>query len=367
MLKVISRSTFDLQTGARYAGRVGGAAVRRRHGCASGWRRTALYQHVASYGVHRRACTNYIEAAADRAGPRHRSPAGPCSKARSFTFRTSQADPEFKLVERDRSFGGIRTMLGVPLLREGSADRRPDRCTRRERAPFTDKQIELVTTFADQAVIAIENVRLFDEVQKRTDDLPNRCSSRPPPPTCSRSSAARRSICRRCSTRWSKSAARLCDAEHGAPSRRARRRRFYRVATYGFPPEFLRIRQETSRSSPARSTGTGRAVARRQGRPHSRRPWPTPSSHWPEAQRTRRLPHHARRAAAARGRAGRRADADARADVGPFTDKQIELVDHLRRPGRRSPSRTCGCSTRSRTRAASSPRRASTSRSSSPT
>jgi signal transduction histidine kinase len=80
-----------------------------------------------------------------------------------------KSDPEYTLVEGQR-LGDYRTILSVPMLREG-VPIGVLTLLRSEIQPFTDKQIELVTTYADQAAIAIENVRLFESVETRTREL----------------------------------------------------------------------------------------------------------------------------------------------------------------------------------------------------
>jgi signal transduction histidine kinase len=172
VLKVISRSTFDLQivldTLVESAARLCAADL------ANIWRpKGATYHLAASYGVaskHKAWLENkeYLEGLAVKPG-RGNMASRTLLEGKIVHVHDIQADPEYDL-KRIISIGDYRTSLGVPLLREGIPIGALVlmRCTVR---PFTEKQIELLATFADQAVIAIENVRLFDEVQARTREL----------------------------------------------------------------------------------------------------------------------------------------------------------------------------------------------------
>src|SRR5262245_16536899 len=166
VLKVISRSTFDLKTVLdaliESAVRLCDAdmgAINRPQGNIS--------QAVSFFGISSEMVTFMKDRplAIDRGNAAGRV----LVDGRIVHISDVEADPEFTFLEGAR-LGGIRTILGVPLVREGS----PIGVIilqRRRVQPFTDKQIELVQTFADQAVIAIENVRLFDEIQDKNRQL----------------------------------------------------------------------------------------------------------------------------------------------------------------------------------------------------
>jgi signal transduction histidine kinase len=166
VLKVISRSTFDLrrvlQTLVESACRLCDAdkanITRQKDGA---FYRTEAHGFSQEYLDH----IKNIPIEIDRGSAGGRA----LLEGRAVHIPDVKADPEYTMVEAQR-LGDYRTAIAVPMLREGVAIGvlAP---VRSEIRPFTDKQIELLTTFADQAAIAIENVRLFESVEARTREL----------------------------------------------------------------------------------------------------------------------------------------------------------------------------------------------------
>ena len=258
VLKVISRSTFDLQavldTLIESAVRLCEAdmgSIGRQSGDA--------YRQVANCG-HPPALEAYMAT--------HPIPSG----RGSVTGRTilegqvvhipdCLADPEYTFVEAAK-ISGFRTMLGVPLLREGT----PIGVIvlqRKNVRPFTDKQIELVTTFADQAVIAIENVRLFDEVQARTRELSETLEQQTATSEVLRVISSSPGELEPVFETMLANATRVCGAKFGVLYL-FEGDAFRAVALHGAPPSFVEARQRHPVLRPVPGTGLGRVAATKQ-------------------------------------------------------------------------------------------------------
>ena len=166
VLKVISRSAFDLdavldtlvESAARLSEAENGIIARQT---GSGFHAVAGYGHAPE----RWATIKSFPIEAGRGTFVGRA----IAEGRTVHVPDVLVDPEFEGGIMQQAIG-YRSVLCVPLLREG-VPIGVIGLARNSVRPFTDKQIELVSTFADQAVIAIENVRLFDEVQARTKEL----------------------------------------------------------------------------------------------------------------------------------------------------------------------------------------------------
>ena len=309
VLKVISRSTFDLQT-------VLGTLVESvKQLCdaesAHVFRRTGDTYRIAACGGYSPEYEEYARGLVFTPG-RDSLVGRIALEKRLVHIDDVLADPAYRQ-ERAQQLGGWRTMLGVPLSREGVLIGAMT-VTRSQVRPFTDKQIDLLTTFADQAVIAIENTRLLSELR---ESLQQQTATADVLKVISRSAFDLRTVLQT----LVESAARLCEAEKGTITRK-QGESFYRSESYGFSSEFMNYVRNIP-VKPERGTAAGRALLERK------------AVHIPDVQTDPEYDFEGRRFDAYRTILGvpmlREGDPIGvltltRSEVRPFTEKQIELV-----------------------------------------
>jgi two-component system, NtrC family, sensor kinase len=166
VLKVISRSTFDLKTVLDTLLRSAARLCEADQGTITQRIGDQFYRSVA-FGYPQ----EFIDYVKDKPVEMDAGTASGRAlvEAKVVHIPDVSADPEYKWTDMQK-LGDYRAVLGVPMLREGEPIGILT-LSRKEPRAFTDKQVELVSTFADQAAIAIENVRLFESVEARTREL----------------------------------------------------------------------------------------------------------------------------------------------------------------------------------------------------
>ncbi len=240
-----------------------------------------------------------------------------------------RSDPEFTFV-RGSHLGQTLTILGVPMLREGV----PVGVlvlTRSVVEPFTDKQIELITTFADQAVIAIENARLFEAEQQRTRELTESLEQQTATADVLRIISSSPGELEPVFKTMLENATRICEANFGT-MQSYESQAFRITAMHNVPPEFAELREREPVFRPSPQSGIGRVVATKQ------------MVHISDYAEDTAYKHRDRAAVILVELAGARtllvipmlkeneligAISIYRKDVRPFTEKQIELVKNF--------------------------------------
>ena len=253
VLKVISRSAFDLQTvldtlvksAVTLSGACQGTIFQRIDG---------LFHLTASFGYPEEMV------AYGRSNPiapgRDSNVGRTALLGKIVQIPDVLADPDYRSQGYQR-VGGYRATLGVPLMRDGQVEG-VFSLGKPEPGPFTERQAELAQTFADQAIIAIENVRLFDEVRARTEDLREllhqQTATADVLKVISRSTFDLRTVLQT----LVEFAARLCGADKATITRQ-KDGSFFRAETFGFSDEFMEYAR-TVPVVPDRGSAIGRAL-----------------------------------------------------------------------------------------------------------